>query len=136
MKKHEIFSEQICKLYKEIGDTIIALLKERKVKSINLYEYWSERDCTRYTFFDVDSDGYGVALYIDKLRFDEKLGNLIELEMLDTNDNSYSTWDFQNLTAVEMNYLLEMLEEIFEEADEEDNGRVLGADESFDDWED
>ena len=135
MKKHEIYADKFSELRKEICDTIIALLKERKVESINLYAYWSERNTTRYTFFDVDSDGYGVGLYIDKLRFDEKLGDLIELEMLDTNDNSYSTWDFGFLSAVEMNYLLQMLEEIFEEADEEDGGRILKADEEFDDWE-
>ena len=136
MKKHEIYANKLSELYKQICDTIIALLKERKVESINLYAYWSERNCMRYTFHDVDSDGYGVALYIDKLIFDEKLGDLIELEMLDTNDSSYSTWDLSFLSPSEANYLLEMLEDIFEEADEKDNGRVLKADEEFDDWED
>lgn len=133
MSKSIKFLDKLYSLKLEILDTILSLLKERKVKSINLYEYWSERDVDRYTFHDVDDDGYGVALYADKLYVTD---NGIELKMLDTNDCEWDDWDKENLSATEMCYLLEMVEQVLEIADEDDEGRVLGADESFDDWDD
>ena len=131
-KKADKFLEKLAEIGKEILDTILAHLKERNITSINLYEYWSERNTDRYSFYDTDNDGYGVSLYVDKLYVTE---DGIELKMLDTNDNAWCDWDEENLTTTERYYLLEMLEQIFEEADEEDNGRVLKADETFDDWE-
>lgn len=136
-KKSENFSERLNTIKNEIWEAIYNLLKEHNVESINMYAYWSERCCDRCTFFDVDDDGYGVALYIDKLRFFPNLSNLIEFDMLDTNDNCYSTWDNTNFfTVAEANYVLDMLEQIFEVADEEDGGRILKENEDFDDWED
>ena len=132
-KKADKFLERLAEIGKEILNTILAHLKERNITSINLYEYWIERDTDRYLFYDTDNDGYGVSLYVDKLYVTE---DGIELKMLDTDDNAWCDWDEENLTATERYYLLEMVEQILEEADEEDNGRVLKADETFDDWED
>lgn len=132
-KKADNYLALLAEIGKQILDTILSELKERNIKSINLYEYWSERNTERYTFNDVDGDGYGVALYVDKLYVTE---DGIELKMLDTNDCEWADWDEENLSTTERYYLLDMVEQILEEADEEDNGRVLGADESFDDWED
>ena len=131
-KKADNYLERLAEIGKEILDTIISTLKERNIKSINLYEYWSERNTDRYSFYDTDNDGYGVSLYVDKLYVTE---DGIELKMLDTDDGDWADWDEENLTTTERYYLLEMIEQILEEADEEDNGRVLGADETFDDWE-
>lgn len=136
MNKSEKFLERLSEIGKEILDTILALLKERNIKSINLYAYWSERDVDRYTFYDVDNDGYGEALYIDKLYVTEVPEDGIELKMLNTDDESWDDWDEENLSANDRCYLLDMIEQILEVADEEDNGRVLGADEDFDDWDD
>lgn len=132
-KKADNYLELLAEIGKQILDTILSELKERNITSINLYEYWSERNTERYTFNDVDGDGYGVALYVDKLYVTE---DGIELKMLDTNDCEWADWDEENLSTTERYYLLDMIEQILEEADEEDNGRVLGADETFDDWED
>lgn len=131
-KKADAYLERLAEIGKEILDTILATLKERNIKSINFYEYWSERNTDRYSFYDTDNDGYGVALYVDRLYVTE---DGIEMKMLDTNDNAWADWDEENLTADERYYVLRMLEEILEVADEEDNGRVLTADEDFDDWE-
>lgn len=133
MSKSIKFLDKLYSLKLEILETILSLLKERNIKSINLYEYWSERNVDRYTFYDVDEDGYGVALYVDKL-FVTNDG--IELKMLDTDDCGLDDWDKENLSATEMCYLLEMVEQVLEIADDDDEGRVLGADESFDDWDD
>lgn len=133
MNKSEKFLEKLYNLKLEILETILSLLKERKVKSINLYEYWSERNADRYTFYDTDEDGYGVALYVEKL-FVTKDG--IELKMLDVDDGEWGDWDEENLSTNEMCYILEMVEQVLEIADEDDGGRVLKASESFDDWDD
>lgn len=114
--KAENYLEQLSEIGKEILNTLLATLKERGIKSINLYDYWSERDTDRYCFYDTDNDG-------------------IELKMLDTDDGDWAEWDEENLTTTERYYLLDMVEQILEVADEEDNGRVLTADETFDDWE-
>ena len=131
-KKADKFSERLAEIGKEILDTILAHLKERNITSIKLYEYWSERNTDRYTFYDTDKHGFGVSLYVDKLYVTE---DGIKLKMLDTDDNAWCDWDEEYLTATERCYLLEMIEQILEKADEEDNGRVLKADEIFDDWE-
>jgi hypothetical protein len=134
--KSNEYLKKLSEVGKEILDTILSLLKERNIKSINLYAYWSERDVDRYTFYDVDSDGYGVALYIDKLYVTEVPEDGIELKMLNTDDESWDEWDEENLSTNDRLYLLDMIEQILEVADDEDNGRVLGADEEFDDWDD
>lgn len=130
--KAENYLEQLSEIGKEILNTLLSTLKERGIKSINLYEYWSERNTDRYCFFDTDNDGYGVSLYVDKLYVTD---DGIELKMLDTDDGDWADWDEENLTTTERYYLLVMVEQILEVADEEDNGRVLTADETFDDWE-
>ena len=130
--KAENYLEQLSEIGEEILNTLLSTLKERGIKSINLYDYWSERDTDRYCFYDTDNDGYGVSLYVDKLYVTD---DGIELKMLDTDDGDWADWDEENLTTTERYYLLEMIEQILEVADEEDNGRVLKADETFDDWE-
>ena len=129
MKKTDFYLKKLSELGKEILDTLLATLKERGIKSINLYEYWSERNTERYTFYDTDEDGYGVALFADKLYVTE---DGIELEMLDTDDCARTTWDEENLSPTERYYILTMVEQILEVADSEDNGKVLTAEESFD----
>ena len=131
-KKAENYLKKLSEIGKEIIETIVSELKRRGIKSINLYEYWSERNVDRYTFHDVDNDGYGVVLYVDKLYVTD---DGVEMKMLDTDDCEWADWDEENLSTTDRYYLLDMVEQVLNEADEEDNGRVLGADESFDDWE-
>lgn len=131
-KKADNYLTRLSEIGKEILDTILSTLKERNIKSINLYDYWSERNTDRYCFYDTDNDGYGVSLYVDKLYVTK---NGIELKMLDTDDGDWGDWDEENLTTTDRCYLLDMIEQILEVADDEDNGRVLKANETFDDWE-
>ena len=130
-KKSEKYLKQSSEIAEEILDTLLSTLKERGIKSINLYDYWNERSTDRYCFYDTDEDGYGVALYVDKLYVTD---DGIELKMLDTNECEWADWNEDHLTAPERYYLLEMIEQILEVADEQDYGRVLNADETFEDW--
>ena len=130
-KKSENYIKQLSEIGKEILDTLLSTLKERGIKSINVYDYWNERGIDWYYFFDTDKDGYGVTLFVGKLYVTD---DGIELKMLDTNECEWADWNEENLTVIERCYLLEMIEQILEVADEEDDGRVLNADETFDDW--
>lgn len=134
MRISEKLHEQVRDIVLEATNEFVRLLKERNIKSINFYEYWSERGLDRSLLFDCDDDGYGVALYVDSLEFD---GKDVTFHMKDTNDNDYDDWTLEYATFDGTNAisLLWMLEDVLEEADEEDNGRVLEKDETFDDWE-
>ena len=130
-KKSEKYLKQFSEIGEEILNTLLSTLKERGIKSINVYDYWNERGVDWYYFYDVDKDGYGVTLFVGKL-YVTKDG--IELKMLDSNECEWTDWNEGNLTAIERCYLLEMIEQILELADEQDDGRVLNADETFEDW--
>lgn len=135
VKKSGEYEKKMNELRTEILNDIFALLEERNVESINMYEYWATADVDRCLFFDCDDDGYGVALYIDTLYFDKNAEFKLTLKMNDENDCHYADWDESNLFEVtQMNYLLSMLEQIVENADEYLlKGRILKADETFDD---
>lgn len=130
-KKSEKYLKQFSEIGEEILNTLLSTLKERGIKSINVYDYWNERGTDWYYFFDTDKDGYGVALFVGKLYVTD---DGIELKMLDSNECEWTDWNESNLTAIERCYLLEMIEQILEVADEQDDGRVLNADETFEDW--
>ena len=135
VKKSCEYEKKMNELRTEILNDIFALLEERNVESINMYEYWATADLDRCLFFDCDDDGYGVALYIDTLYFDKNAEFKLTLKMNDENDSYYETWNESNLFEVtQMNYLLSMLENIVENADEYLlKGRILKAYETFDD---
>lgn len=137
-KKSTNFTDALNKVRQEILNAIFALLDSRNITSVNLYEYWANDYTDRCLFFTCDDEGYGKALYVDTLTIKEYSNgsrNLI-LAMKDTDDYEFAEWDDTDLfEPSQMNYLLTMLENIVEYADEEDNGRVLKADETFDDWE-
>lgn len=133
MKKSEEFEERLNEIKNEVIAKIKELLKERKITSLNVYTYWSDGDCTRYIYYDVDDDGYGMAMYIDTLRFD---GNNLELCMNDLNDCGADTWSETELDAVNANYLLAMLEEICEYADDLYNGKFCEAGTDLNDLDD
>ena len=135
VKKSGEYEKKMNELRTEILNDIFALLEERNVESINMYEYWATADLDRCLFFDCDDDGYGVALYIDTLYFDKNAEFKLTLKMNDENDCHYADWNESNLFEVtQMNYLLSMLENIVENADEYLlKGRILKAHETFDD---
>jgi len=71
-------------------------------------------------------------MYVDTLRFD---GDNLWLEMNDLNDCGAAVWDETNLDAVSAKYLLDLLEEICEYADENNDGKFCEADVDLDELE-
>lgn len=137
-EKAQKFFEELEKKRVEILNAIYDLLDERNIESINLYEYWANDFVDRNLFFTCDDCGYGKALYVDTLVY-KKDGEKksLELAMKDVDDFNFDTWCEDDLfESSQMFYLLSMIEDIVEFADEEHGGRILKADETFDDWED
>ena len=137
-KKSTNFTDALNKVREETLNAIFALLDSRNITSVNLYEYWANNYTDRCLFFVCDDDGYGRALYVDTLivKKNSDGSRSLILGMKDTDDYNFAEWDETDLfEASQMNYLLTMLEDIIEYADEENNGRVLKAEETFDDWE-
>ena len=138
-KKSTNFTDALNKVREEILKAIFELLDSRNITSVNLYEYWADDHTDRCLFFTCDDDGYGKALYVDTLTIKENSDGTrsLILAMKDTDDYEFADWDETDLfEPSQMNYLLTMLEDIIEYADEENNGRVLTADETFDNLED
>ena len=138
-KKSTNFTDALNKVREEILKAIFELLDSRNITSVNLYEYWADDHTDRCLFFTCDDDGYGKALYVDTLTIKENQDGTrsLILAMKDTDDYEFADWDETDLfEPSQMNYLLTMLEDIIEYADEENNGRVLTADETFDNLED
>ena len=138
VKETPLFARALDFVRQEILRAIFDLLDSRKITSVNLYEYWANDYTDRCLFFACDDDGYGRALYVDTLTIKKNSdgSRSLILEMKDTDDYKFAEWDETDLfEASQMNYLLSMLEDIVEFADEENNGRVLKADETFDDLE-
>ena len=138
-KKSTNFTDALNKVREEILNAIFALLDSRNITSVNLYEYWANDHTDRCLFFTCDDEGYGRALYVDTLTVKENSDGTrgLILKMKDTDDYEFADWDETDLfEPSQMNYLLSMLEDIVEYADEENNGRVLTAVETFNNLED
>ena len=132
-EKAQKFFEELEKKRVEILNAIYDLLDERNIESINLYEYWANDLVERNLFFTCDNDGYGTALYVDTLVY-KKDGEKksLELAMKDVDDSNFDTWCEDDLfESSQMFYLLSMLEDIVECADEEHGGRILKAEEEL-----
>lgn len=90
---------------------ILSLMTAHSVQSLNVGEYCREFEITNYTFYDVDKNGFGIALSLDGIAVSN---NKINLTFVDENrEESYSK-DFDELFSDEEKYyVFNMLEEIF-----------------------
>ena len=115
---HEVasyYSEMLENVRTQIHDAIRELI-EKMGGEICTEWYHNERDCTRYTFFDVNNDGYGVELFVDKI-FTENGEPYFVLR--DSEDGYESEWELADFNASNALYLLQELEEIAECANDE-----------------
>lgn len=87
---------------------------------------------TRYTFFEVDGDGYGRELFLDTATAS---GDEINILLHDTEDCYEPVWALEELNPVDALYMLEELEEIAGFHENNPDKKVLTEyDEDFD-WE-
>lgn len=106
-------------------DAIRGFLNEKlgNGKSINLDYYCVEDSVVRYNFLDIDGDGYGRGLVIDGIELD-KNGELT-FAMVDEDGDGWGERELADFNAVELVWILEMLEEAFETINDLYDGVVL-----------
>lgn len=116
---HEVaryYSDMIEPIRTQIHDAIRELIKKMGGK-ICTYWYHSEKDCTRYTYFDVNSDGYGVELFVKQILTDGT--GEPYFVMGDSEDGYEAEWELADFNASNSLYLLQELEEIAQCANDE-----------------
>ena len=100
---------------------------------VRMYHNYDITD-TRYTYFEVDGDGYGRELFIDTVFVDARDGS-IGIMLHDTEDCYEPFWDLEDMTVTDANYLLQELEEIAD-FHKENPGKELLTEYNADfDWE-
>lgn len=106
-------------------DAIRGFLNEKlgNGKSINLDYYCVEDSVVRYHFLDIDGDGHGRGLVIDGIELD-KNGELT-FAMVDEDGDGWGERELADFNAVELVWILEMLEEAFETINDLYDGVVL-----------
>ncbi len=103
------YGDMLAKIRNEILGQITAALELLKGK-VCLGYYHNEMDFDRYTFFEVDDDGYGRELYIDTV--ETKESGEIEIHLSDSEDCYSPVWDSSDLTATDALSLLTELENV------------------------
>ena len=73
------------------------------------YQEWDDYH-DRYTFFEVNGDGYGVELFVDTVVYDPNEG--ISIFLRDSEDTYEPEWELSDLNASNALYLHEELEQI------------------------
>ncbi len=131
MNKIENLNKRLNKIAKEARESIINLLKENNLTSVNFLPYTQESYVDNYLFYDCDKNGYGVALVLDSLTF--KKGKVM-LSMSENEDGYYGERPLNELSANECVYVLEMLSDVIEYSNEE-GIPVLAENQDFDEVE-
>jgi len=123
----ENFRNLCIKAEKAVKET----LNNRNIESINVKAYMDNDLVDYYTFPQTDKNGYGVNTRIDTIVKNEK-GEWVA-NMLDESDDDWDTLELTswNFDASSMIDILGIIEGIFAVADDDYNGKVLGAGEDF-----
>jgi hypothetical protein len=87
----------------------------------------------RYTFFEVDGDGYGRELFLHTA-VQTPAGD-IDIMLHDTEDCYESMWNLEDMTATDALYMLEELEQIADFHTEHPDKPVLTEYDADFDWE-
>lgn len=127
----ENYYDQLNQLAKEARESIISLLKENNLTSVNFLPYTGENYVDNYLFYDCDKNGYGVALELDNLTFEN---GKVMLSMSENEAGYYGQRSLNDLSANECVYVLEMLSGVIEYSKEE-GIPVLAENQDFDDVE-
>ena len=107
----------------ETLEVIEHLLNEKMTTpSLNLYYYQTNDNVPRYTFLDIDKDGYGRGIIIDTI---EKVGKRYAFNMINEDEDDWGVNYLEDFNAVELSWILEMLTDTFEVIDEWHEGKIL-----------
>lgn len=111
-KTSKEFRAELNAVRDQIFDRIREIMNEIGPKvCVRMYhEYGPDGIFMRYTYFEVDGDGYGRELFIDTVVV--KPNGDIDILLHDSEDCYEPTWCLEDMTATDANYLLEELEDI------------------------
>ena len=112
---------------------LIETLNKRGVESINVKTYMDNDLIDYYCLPQTDKNGYGVNVKIDTIRKNEK-GEWVA-DVVDEVDDDWgtlelTTWNFDCSALID---ILGIVEEIFDIADEDYDGKVCAAGEDIED---
>ena len=118
----------------QIFDSIRSLMEKLGGKvCFRMYHEYDLIDL-RYTFFEVDGDGYGRELFLDTALIDARDGE-IGIMLHDTEDCYEPWWDLADMTTTDALYMLEELEQIADFHAEHPDKPVLTEYDADFDWE-
>jgi len=118
----------------QIFDSIRSLMEKLGGKvCFRMYHEFDIIDL-RYTFFEVDGDGYGRELFLDTALIDARNGE-IGIMLHDTEDCYEPWWDLTDMTTTDALYMLEELEQIADFHAENPDKQVLTDYDADFDWE-
>ena len=105
------YSDQLSNIRNEIIDSVKYIMKELGGR-ICMRHYHENCDMDRYTFFEVDGDGYGRELFLDTIYTnpDGTLGFYLS----DTEDSYNPYWELNDFNVSNALYLLIELENVKE----------------------
>lgn len=116
----------------QIFDSIRSLMEKLGGKvCFRMYHEYDLIDI-RYTFFEVDGDGYGRELFLDTATAS---GDKINILLHDSEDCYEPVWELEDLTATDAFYMLEELEQIAGYHEENPGKKVLTEYDVDFDWE-
>ena len=112
---------------------LIETLNNRGVESINVKTYMDNEliDCNYFP--QTDKNGYGVNVKIDTIRKNEKgewVVDVVNEDEYDWGTLELTTWNFDCSGLID---ILSIVEDIFNTADKNYNGKVYGAGEDIED---
>ena len=125
-----LFWNEMQKLHVKIKSYICEFFSENNLESINMLPYVSNGYIDAFTFFDVDNDGYGVALSVDSIEYN-KDKNEIKAVLSDYEGVHEVTRSFVDFNTQELLYLADMLSMI-KRAHETKNIPYFAIGEEFD----
>ena len=133
-KKIPTYDELVKKfdaIEKETEKALLKLLNSRDIESINVMAYTDAEITDECCFSQTDKNGYGINIRLKTLRKNEK--NKWVSDVLDEDLDDWGTLDIDRFdySCADLLFILRMVEAIFHYADEKDNGRILSADEEF-----
>lgn len=133
MQNNSTYYQQMLDNVKEqIFDSIRSLMENLGGRvCFRMYHEYGLIDL-RYTFFEVDGDGYGRELFLDTATAS---GDEINILLHDTEDCYEPVWELEDLNPTDALYMLEELEQIAEFHEENPDKKVLTEYDADFDWE-
>lgn len=120
-------------VYPKVVKSITEIMETLKGKvCVRMYHDYDITE-TRYTYFEVDGDGYGRALFLDTVTM-SKDGN-VNILLNDAEDCYEPVWNLDEMNTVEAIYVLEELEEIAQFHEDNPDKEILTEYDADFDWE-